>query len=285
MSMLLKLWGQSSGVHQCRVRAGERRQSSIFEPSVTLLGTAVPSMYFAAMTPSMLSNGFFARMMLFEAGVRSPAQDTRHRELPKSVIRDTEKWGDLCRRMRTDQRPDLITAREGKGTDVVWRTIQKRGDELYHEARLRDDEGGKALWARFSEKARKLALLYACSVSATKPTITTDGLRWASQVVEYSTNLMLYHAERHVTSSQFAAKCAKVMTRVETWFNTKGVPIPGFEIARSFDSRPSDLDDVLEMLSDQHRIFVETVPTPGRSGSKVWPFLQYQKHLQRQMMN
>ncbi|MFN5945875.1 MAG: hypothetical protein ACK5ZG_00010 [Phycisphaerae bacterium] len=237
------------------------------------------------MTPTMLCNGFFARMLLFEAGVRSPAQDIRHRELPKNVIRDAEKWADLCRRMRTDERPDLITAREGKGTDVVWRSIQQRGDELYHKARLRDDEAGKALWARYSEKARKLSLLYACSVSGTKPTITTEGLRWASQVVEYSTHLMLYHAERHVTSSPFAAKCAKVMTRVESWFKTKGEPIPGFEIARAFDSRPSDLDDVIQMLCDQGRIHVETVPTPGRSGLKVWPFLQYQQHKHRHMMN
>ena len=49
-------------------------------------GTAIPNHYYEALSERMLTNGFFARMMILECGQQSTGQEPKIRELPPRVF-------------------------------------------------------------------------------------------------------------------------------------------------------------------------------------------------------
>ncbi|MFH1377339.1 MAG: hypothetical protein ABIH86_01135 [Planctomycetota bacterium] len=71
MNVLLKLYTSSAGFYPMRVKAGAKC-SVIDQPSLTLLGTAVPKFFYEALTARMLNNGFFARLIVLEADNAEP---------------------------------------------------------------------------------------------------------------------------------------------------------------------------------------------------------------------
>jgi hypothetical protein len=48
---------------------------AINQPCLVVFGTAIPSHYYEALSERMLTNGFFARMIILDCGGRSPGQE------------------------------------------------------------------------------------------------------------------------------------------------------------------------------------------------------------------
>lgn len=67
-----------------------------------------------------------------------------------------------------------------------------------------------AIWARANEKARRLALIYACSANHQDPRINVDAVRWACEFVEHQTRRMLFMAGTNVSENEFDARCKKL---------------------------------------------------------------------------
>jgi hypothetical protein len=79
MNVLLKMYTSANSLYPMRVKAG-KEPGVIDQPCLCIFGTAIPKHYYEALSLKMLTNGFFARMLILETGKRGRGQD--------AVVRD-----------------------------------------------------------------------------------------------------------------------------------------------------------------------------------------------------
>lgn len=267
MEMLLKFYSAANQHYHCRVKAGTERQS-IDQPCLVLFGTAVPKHYYEALCEKMLSNGFFARMLVFEAGPRGQGQEVSIMSLPDVILRTARWWtryqpngsGNL-----RGEHPTPTIVPLAADAEVAAAAVRAAGDAAYAQAQTGDDTIGMAVWARAAEKARKLALLYAISADHEHPQITAEAIRWGWSVARHLTQRMLFMAGSHVFDSDFDALCKRMTTILQGWAARHGDAwMEAWKVARRMKLSVRALDEVRDALVAQRRIeFLETA-TGGR---------------------
>jgi hypothetical protein len=95
MNVLLKLYTSANALYPMRVKAG-REHGVIDQPCLCVFGTAIPKHYYEALSLKMLTNGFFARMLVLETGKRGRDQDAVVRDLPESIRTTARWWAEFC---------------------------------------------------------------------------------------------------------------------------------------------------------------------------------------------
>ncbi len=91
MSTLLTMYSSANSVYPMRRKAGKEAAGVINQPNLVIFGTAIPNHYYDALSERMLTNGLFARMLIFECGKRGKGQEPKIRDIPQSII-DTAAW-------------------------------------------------------------------------------------------------------------------------------------------------------------------------------------------------
>jgi len=215
MQILLKMYGSSRTRYPLRKKAGQTEPLVIQQPSLTLMGTAVPQYFYQALSGKMLNNGMFARCIVLDAGARSRGRVPVAQEVPAHVLAVARAWsvpmgGNLA---GIDPEPKLVPDAPDAGE--ITREIWALTDDAYEAAQADGDETRMAIWARALEKVRKLALIYACSENHENPVITGAGIRWAWAIVEHQTRRMLWMADLYVADGEFEGLCKKLVAILE----------------------------------------------------------------------
>ena len=274
LNVLLKMYTSGNALYPIRVKAGKDAPGVIDQPSLCMLGTAVPRYYYEALSMRMLNNGFFARLLILEASKRGNGQDPCTEDLPERIVETARWWaqytpgggGDLS---KWHPRPTLVP--ETPGATTVFRDLRTEADVRYAAAEERDDPTAMAIWARAYEKARKLALIYTVSATYTNPQITETAARWAWAMVDYQTRRMLFMAAQHVAEGEFDGKCKRMVEVLTAWGQRRGDAwMPHWDLSRRLKWSDRELDEVRDALLGQERICFEVGSTArgGRSGQK-----------------
>jgi hypothetical protein len=218
MGTLLTMHTSSAGVYPMRRKAGKENPGAIDQPSLTIFGTAVPTHYYEALSARMLTNGFFARMIVLEAGARGDGQEPSIRDLPERLVETARWWADFQPGERASNLfavhpvPAVVPQTEEARELLVETRLAAEAE--YSQAEARSDEVGTTVWGRVSENVRKLALIHAVSGNHLEPTIGRDAVAWASAFVQHQTRRMLFMASQHVAEGEFDAECLKVIRRL-----------------------------------------------------------------------
>jgi hypothetical protein len=216
MSTLLTLYSSANSVFPMRRKAGKELPGVIDQPCLTIFGTAIPNHYYEALSERMLTNGFFARMLILECGRRGRGQEPSIRELPGAVLVAAKWWAEF--------RPGTGNLEQWypvpavvEQTDEAKRILVAAREEAeadYAKAECENDSVGTTVWGRVSEHTRKLALLYAVSENHRKPEIGRAAAEWAARFVTHQTRRMLFMAHAHVADHPFHADCLKLMQKL-----------------------------------------------------------------------
>ncbi|MFV0442886.1 MAG: bifunctional DNA primase/polymerase [Planctomycetaceae bacterium] len=91
-NILLTLYTSAANVYPIRVKAGQKEPQHIDQPHLTLFGTATPKYFYEALSPRMLTNGFFARMIIVDVGSRGAGQSPGSARLVPEPILETARW-------------------------------------------------------------------------------------------------------------------------------------------------------------------------------------------------
>jgi hypothetical protein len=206
---LMKLFTSSATVFIGDAYADQKRNKVIRQPHACVYGTTVPQSLYEGLTAENVTDGFLSRVMIFESAAervakRSPAL----RPVPKEIVAATRWWVEL--------NPGGNLNGENPTPIVVLTTAdaQARFDQLDVEAELAQQELGEplgTLWTRATEKARKLALIYACSESAKDPAVADSPARWACELSRYLTQRLAYLASQWVAENPFDAKRKRLL--------------------------------------------------------------------------
>ena len=76
MSTLLTMFTSANTIYPMRSKAGKDESGFIDQPHLTIFGTATPTYYYETLSERMLTNGFFARMIIVDVGKRPLGQDS-----------------------------------------------------------------------------------------------------------------------------------------------------------------------------------------------------------------
>jgi hypothetical protein len=269
MSTLLTMYSSANSIYPMRRKAGKEAAGVINQPSLVIFGTAIPNHYYEALSDRMLTNGLFARMLIFECGKRGRGQEPKIRDIPGSILETAQWWENF---------------RPGVGNLVDWNptpAIVQHNDEAsgllvdarvnaeiqYEKAEDSNDSVGTTVWGRVSEQTRKLALLHAISRNHLAPIIDADSARWAIEVVEHQTRRMLFMANDHVSHNDFDAMAKAVVRQLKNWKSRNGIkPMPEWELTRRLPWKPSDHKEVIKLLDTQRLVVRQPSASKTRPG-------------------
>ncbi len=273
MNVLLKMYTSSSTIYPLRVKAGGRSPGVIDQPSLCMLGTAVPKYYYEALSVRMLNNGFFARLIVLEAGKRGRGQTPISRPIPETILRTARWWADFRPGEGNLQNwhPIPVCVEATPEAEAALEEFRALADDRYAEAEDRDDPAGMAIWARAYEKARKLALVYAASENHLQMRIDEPAVQWAWRFVDYQTRRMLFMAGQHVAEGEFDARCKRMLEVLGNWRKRRGDDwMPHWYLSRRLGWSDRDIEEVRNTLLSQRRIAYEIGSTNegGRIGQR-----------------
>ncbi len=265
MSTLLTMYSSANSVFPMRRKAGKESPGVIDQPGLVIFGTAIPNHYYEALSERMLTNGFFARMIILEAGPRGTGQEPSIADLPPRVLATAKWWADYQPGAGNlvDHHPAPTMIEHSDAAKRLLIETREEAEAEYSKAEDGGDSVGTTVWGRVSEQVRKLALLYAVSEDHLSPRIGLPAVQWASAFVMHQTRRMLFMAASHVADNPFHAECLKLTEKLR---HAAGSELPHSVLLKRMKMKSKEFQDIIETLIQQGDIEVVNVP---RSGSPL----------------
>jgi hypothetical protein len=267
MGTLLTMYSSANSVYPMRRKAGRDESGVIDQPCLVVFGTAIPTHYYSALSERMLTNGFFARMLIVDTGRRSDGQEPGILTPSERILSSARWWADFQPTPGNLQphHPDPYTVPATPAARDLLIESRIAAGRHYSRAESRGDAVGTTVWGRAQEQIRKLALLYAVSENHTHPQISEAAVHWASAIVNHLTHRMLFMANCHLSESEFDQRCKRVLEALQAWRREHGDTWMSFrDLARKFRWSRRDHDEIRTALADQDRIETNLVATGGR---------------------
>ncbi len=268
MQTLLKFYSASNALYHLRVKAGQE-PAHIDQPCLSIFGTAIPQHFYESLSAKMLSNGFFARMLVLEAGRRGTGQEAPTTEVPEPILATARAWAAFSPMSGANLGhvyPSPVVVPATPAAIDLLRQIRIEADAHYAEREAAGDQMGMALWARAAEKVRRLALIYACSERQERPEISEAGVAWGWQLVAHQTRRMLAMATVHVYESDFDAR----QKRALQFIRAKGGAVWQWELNKALRALSvKERGEVVQNLVDTNQVEQGVETTKGRTGVRI----------------
>jgi len=258
ISTLMKFYSSAKGIFRGKAYADAKRNKTIDQPCVSLFATTAPEHFKQALTPEAMTDGFMARLVVFETGDMPERVWAPELEPPEPLVEAARWWDELC--------PGGNLGREHPNPIVVPTTPEAR--EVFNALAARADasmvgaaEDVRSVLARVEEKACRLALVYACSRNRMSPEIDVDAAGWACELSEHLTKRVLFMAHEYMAHGEFDAKQKSVLRSMRKHGN---------RLSRSQYCRATqhftvrEREDVLRNLVETGRVRELVEPTKGR---------------------
>lgn len=273
MTTLLTLYSSANSVFPMRRKAGRESPGAIDQPCLTIFGTAIPNHYYEALSERMLTNGFFARMIILECGKRGTGQEPTIAEIPERVLEIARWWANYRPGTGNLEHwhpvPAIVPQTESARQILIDARLQ--AEREYEMAEMNSDPVGTTVWGRVSEQCRKLALLYAVSECADGPVIGPQAANWAVSFILHQTRRMLCMAGRHVSRNDFDAMAKEMLRVLQAWREKRGnKPMPEWELTRRLPWKPSDQADVVTLLRKQKLVDCGPSASKTKPGTIYW---------------
>jgi len=263
VTTLLTMYSSANMMYPMRSKAGKQETSIIHQPHLTVFGTATSFHYYEALSQRMLTNGFFARMIIVDTGKRAEGQDAVPADnMPKRLIETAVWWANFQPGEHRGNlsgffpKPVIVPySDEGKRAADDFR---RYADDEYGKAEDARDEVATTVWGRANENARKLALIYACSENHTTPLIGHQAVEWATAFVQHQTRRMLFMAFQHVAENPFHGECLKLLRKLRAAPDGR---MSRRELMRAMHCKVNDFDQLVATLMLQGDIEPVDIPT------------------------
>lgn len=264
LGTLLTMYSAANSIFPMRRKAGKESPGVIDQPCLVVYGTAIPTHYYAALSERMLTNGFFARMLIVESGSRSVGQEPGIINPPASVLETARWWSEFCpgtgNLERFHPQPRVVPASDD-ARDML--TAARQASEAeYAAAEARGDPVGTTVWGRVPEQIRKLALLHAVSVNHESPLIDTAAVQWATEFILHQTRRMLFMAHSHVADNPFHAECLKLLRKLR---EAPDRTLPHSVLLKRMKLDAKTFQELITTLEQQGDVEVVTTSRPGSS--------------------
>ncbi len=268
-NILLTLYTSANDVYPIRVKAGQKETIHIDQPHLTLFGTATPQYFYESLCQRMLTNGFFARMIVVDVGRRGAGQTPGSaRHLPEPIVETARWWAEYQPGTGNlqDAHPEPRVVPFTPEAALAIKQLQQMTEAEYDRAEEAKDEVARTAWSRTCENATKLALVYACSENYQEPVIGLPAVQWATTFAMHQTRRQLFLAATYVAENPFHAECLKLLRRLR---EADG-QMARRQLMRAMRCKAADFDQIVSTLLQQGDI------VPVQISTKTKPAQGYQ---------
>lgn len=207
--ILTKLFSSAGGLMLGKEYANPKinPRQDILQPNVCLYGTTVPNRLARGITPEEIQDGFFGRILVWQAHDQSPepAKLAGHLPPPEAVVDWVTRWqaldtkpkkgGNLNRVMGNEPlvlayKPDANAIMEAFAASCRTRQL----------AMIAADEMASPIWSRAAEHAAKLALISAAARDL--PCIDSQSVAYACSLAEALIESLIEWSASHVATTE-----------------------------------------------------------------------------------
>jgi hypothetical protein len=266
VSVLLRLYSTSDSAFLGKSYADPTKNKVIHQPCVSLHSTTVPESLYQSLTAESLSDGFLARLLVFEtSGTLPPRQFKEFGNPPADVVETARFWGNFVPG-NGNMKGQFPQPKVVPTTDDAKKIFDELAGVVDSELTSGRPEN-HAIWARCEEKACRLALVYACSVNHENPVIDEAAARWACELSAYQTKRMIWLCSQWVSHSAFDALQKKIIRAVRD----KGGSITKRELTRQLKHLPPrQRDEVVQNLLQTRQLEERVTTSGGRPKTDFW---------------
>jgi len=208
-TVLMALYSSSNTIWIGDAYADLSKIKTIHQPHVCVFGTSVPESLYGGLSPENLTDGLVGRLIIFQS------LDTPKRQKPKQRINAPPfRVTETLREWTQYKPPGSGNLCSGNPIEAQKTTEANDRHEQYcnlvNDKHQQEDNIASAVWSRATEKAAKLALIYACCEAPRAdfydpPSITLAAENWGIKLANYSTRLVLQAARNAVSSNTYEA--------------------------------------------------------------------------------
>lgn len=219
--VLMKLYSSSNTMWTGDAYADLEHVATIDQPCLSLFGTSVPSNFYGSLTKQNLVDGLMGRMIVLHADRQPRREPTGVRTPPAVLVESIRLWrswhaGMLASKGNlSDLHPDPFSLTKTPEAHVRHEQYSDAVDARH----FNETEVQEALWSRAPEKVAKLAMIYSCCACPDPfqetPQITLEAEEWAIRLVNYSTRLILFHANSQIAETAFDYQQKQVFSKIK----------------------------------------------------------------------
>ena len=208
LDYLTELYSSAESSVSADIKVSDIDVPDVIEPHCSLYGTGTFKSVFKAMTPDLIERGFIGRVCFFFADQNKKKRKMHERlPVPESILEQIKAW---------KQKP-LVFPTTQEGVQSLFQVIPEPTVVAYTEeakqifdqfsdqctnAEENSPEDFQCLWVRSVEEAKKLSLIYACSVSIDNPIINAESATWACRLSQHLTRRKLFIAQHHMAVNE-----------------------------------------------------------------------------------
>lgn len=258
---LLKLWGAAKKpLWKAKSLADSRFNREIPFPCVSFLGFSVPSHFWGGLEECHLDDGFAARLIVIDSGDLVESRTPIEAPPPPSVLDRVAWWRDF--------NPGGNLAQHGDPDPMLIHSTPE-AEEVFTDLTLTAENHDHPLWSRAIEKARRLAIVYACSRDYETPIIDKDAAEWARDFVTWTTIAFISKVADEVTGGEvFQAKRQRVLKLVREKSKNRH-ECTRSQLLKATKWRARELDEILDTLQAADQI-VELWSGEGSAKKRVY---------------
>lgn len=228
-------------------------------PSMTMFATAVPDVLYKAFNERSMQNGFTARCLIADCGVRGEVNpDAKYSEVPDSLIQayklifmtQVRNGKPMIFDDPTQKRDEVRVVCFSDEAKAFLADKEREWDEKYHGLDMEDGgTGEQSMRARTYEMVVRCAMCYAISANPMFPHMGEDAVRWAAAFVEYCQGSMLSAFAMFSASNEVDER----MKRVKRMFARRRT-LTRREISRGLRILAQDVKAVLDTMESNGEI-------------------------------
>ncbi len=259
VSTLMKLYSSAHGIFKGKAYADPRRNKIVDQPCVSLLATTASAHFRESLTPEAMSDGFMARLLIFESEDMPPRRWLADLNPPESIVSAARWWHEFSPGGNlSGEHPQPILVPTTDEARAIFDALAARADQEMLEPR----EDVRSIWARVEEKACRLALLYACSRDREKPVVDESAALWACELSEHMSRRVLFLAHQFVSHSEFDARQKAVVRAMRA----AGGRMTRSQLCRATQHLSKrEREEVIDNLLETERVAEIIEKTTGRS--------------------
>lgn len=261
LTSLMKLFTSSDSIYYSDAYADPTKNAKINQPHAVLYGTTVPKNLYENLSEDSISDGFLGRLLIFETETPHPDYQQPARADMANIVDTIKEWVNEGGGNLSSLNPEPRTLPTTPEAAVVWEDFRAECLRLERVA-----EKNAPLWTRAVEKARKLALLHACSRRS--EAVDLEAANWGREMATALTERLAMVAGDWIADNRGQA----VRNLIVRWLKEQ----PGYtatlrELARTNKSiTPREMDEAVKQLTEREGIahtFTETAG--GRPALKI----------------
>jgi hypothetical protein len=267
----LELYSSANSVIKTRMKAGGNRSLSIVWPFLSVLSSAIPNMFFGALTDTAILKGLVPRCIVLDSGGRGKInRNARGIQISENLIDNLKQYVTFSSNDGNIQdigisRPDIKQLKWGSGSDqfffdTIVAYCDKRHDTLENKGKK-----SSVLWSRAAENTAKLALLYSLSIDGPEcERLSMSSLHWAWEIIQSAVTGIESRIDS-VGSSKDSEMMQKIMSIVK---RSKDSKISRTSLLKAVRMKSRELDQYLETLIESVQLIESAMTRESGFGPK-----------------